>query len=55
MSELSIEQQFQLKHFEIKVRKMSEAQAKKVLIELHQSMLVKDAMYKQLIKHQWGL
>lgn len=53
--ELSIEQQFSIRSFETQVRQMSREQAQDVLIRLYEQMVAQDAMYKNLLKHEWGL
>ena len=51
----SIETEFNIAQFKLQVQRMSEAQAKDLLIKLYESSLVKEETYKKLIKHQWGL
>ncbi len=53
--ELSLEQQFNLRIFEDSVRQMSREQAQNFLIELHEHMILKDNMYKTLLKQDWGI
>ncbi len=53
--ELSLEQQFNLRSFETQVDKMSQDQAKDFLMKLYEEMLVRENMYKDVLKHQWGL
>lgn len=53
--ELSLEQQFSIRSFETQVQKMSHEQAQDFLIKLYEQMMVREAMYKELLKHQWGL
>lgn len=53
--ELSIEQQFTLRSFESQVKQMSREQAQEFLVQLYQQMLVRENMYKEFLKHQWGL
>lgn len=52
---LSIEQQFSIRAFEQQVSQMSEQQAKDFLIKLHEQMIVREATYQELLKHQWGM
>lgn len=54
-TQLSLEQEFNLRSFASQVEKMSREQAQEFLVMLHEQMLLKDAMYKQFLKHQWGL
>lgn len=51
--ELSLEQQFNLRHFASQVEKMSEAQSKDFLKGLYAQMLYREGCYKQLLKHNW--
>jgi hypothetical protein len=53
--ELSLEQQFSLRSFQTQVQKMSREQAQESLMKLYEEMLVRDNLYKDVLKHQWGL
>mgnify|MGYP002760797067 CR=1 FL=1 len=53
--ELSLEQQFHLWSFKTQVDKMSREQAQEFLVNLYEQMLVREATYKELLKHQWGI
>jgi Phycobilisome degradation protein nblA len=53
--QLSLEQQFSLRSFETQVANMSREQAQDFLIKLYEQMIVRENMYKEFIKHQWGL
>lgn len=55
MIELSMEQQFSIRAFEQQVSQMSEQQAKDFLIKLYEQMTVREATYRELLKHQWGM
>jgi hypothetical protein len=52
---LSLEQQFSIRSFETQVNQMSREQAQDFLIKLYEQMIVRENMYKQFLKHQWGL
>lgn len=52
---LSLEQKFNIRSFETQVRSMSHEQAQEFLVKLYEQMIVKDNMYKDFIRHQWGL
>ncbi|MDJ0735625.1 MAG: NblA/ycf18 family protein [Nostocaceae cyanobacterium] len=52
---LSLEQQFNIRSFASQVQHMSHEQAKDFLVKLYEQMVVQDATYKELLKHQWGL
>ncbi|AUC60098.1 NAD(P)H-quinone oxidoreductase subunit NdhO [Cyanobacterium sp. HL-69] len=54
-AQLSLEQQFNLRSFETQVAQMSREQARDFLIKLYEQMLVRENMYKDVLKHQWGL
>lgn len=53
--ELSLEQQFSIHSFKSQVLQMSHEQAQDFLIKLYEQMMVREATYKHLLKHQWGL
>jgi hypothetical protein len=53
--ELSLEQQFNIRSFATQVQQMSPEQAKDFLVKLYEQMVVREATYKELLKHQWGL
>lgn len=53
--ELSLEQQFTLHSFANEVEKMSREQAQDFLVQLYREMLVRENLYKDTLKHQWGL
>ncbi|MEA5616236.1 NblA/ycf18 family protein [Cronbergia sp. UHCC 0137] len=52
---LSLEQQFSIRSFSTQVQEMSHDQAKDFLVKLYEQMVVREATYKELLKHQWGL
>ena len=52
--ELSLEQQFSIRSFETQVQQMSHEQAQDFLVKLYQQMVMREATYMELIKHQWG-
>jgi hypothetical protein len=54
-AQLTLEQQFNLRSFESQVEKMSLEQAQQFLIKLYEQMLMREATYKQLIRHEWGI
>lgn len=53
--ELSLEQQFNLRSFQTEVEKMSHEQAQDFLIKLYEEMLKRENLYRDVLKHQWGL
>ncbi|MBE9119083.1 NblA/ycf18 family protein [Lusitaniella coriacea LEGE 07157] len=54
-TELSLEQQFNIRSFQTQVQSMSQEQAKDFLVKLYEQMLARENMYKAFIKHEWGL
>ena len=52
---MSLEQKFSLRSFETQVQQMSREQAQDFLVKLYEQMIVRENMYKEFIKHQWGL
>ncbi|MGB7440811.1 MAG: NblA/ycf18 family protein [Coleofasciculaceae cyanobacterium] len=53
--ELSLEQRFNIRSFETQVQKMSREQAQDFLVKLYEQMMVRESMYKEFLKHEWGL
>lgn len=53
--ELSLEQQFNIRSFETQVQHMSQEQAQDFLVKLYRQMIMREATYKELLKHQWGI
>lgn len=53
--ELSLEQKFSLRSFETQVERMSREQAQHFLIKLYEQMMLREMMYKDFLKHQWGI
>ncbi|MEB3293184.1 MAG: NblA/ycf18 family protein [Synechococcales bacterium] len=53
--ELSLEQQFSLRSFETSVAHMSHEQAQEFLVKLYEQMLMKDAMFRYLLKERWDI
>ncbi|MCW6035618.1 NblA/ycf18 family protein [Spirulina subsalsa FACHB-351] len=53
--EFSLEQQFSIRSFEDQVKKMSREQAQDFLVKLYEQMLARENMYKEFLKHEWGI
>lgn len=53
--ELSLEQQFSIRSFATQVQYMSHEQAQDFLVKLYEQMIVREATYQELLKHQWGI
>jgi hypothetical protein len=54
-SELSLEQKFNIRSFEVQVQNMSHQEAQEFLVKLYEQMLLRDNMYQEVLKHQWGI
>ena len=54
-TKMSLEQKFHLRSFETQVQQMSREQAQDFLVKLYEQMIIRENMYKEFIKHQWGL
>jgi len=54
-TQLTLEQRFSLRSFEAEVEKMSHAQAQEFLVKLYEQMMMRETMYKQFLKHEWGI
>lgn len=53
--ELSLEQQFSLRSFADEVQHMSREQAQEFLLMLYKQMMIREMIYQQFLKHEWGL
>ncbi|MFW6359695.1 MAG: NblA/ycf18 family protein [Chroococcales cyanobacterium] len=53
--ELTLEQKFSIRSFESQVEKMSRQQAQEFLVKLYEQMMVRENMYKEFLKYEWGL
>ena len=49
---LSVEQKFSHRIFSDRVQSLSQEQAQKLLVQMHQQMLIKDNLYKELFFNQ---
>lgn len=54
-TQLTLEQEFNLRSFADQVNHMSREQAQEFLVNLYRQMMMKETMYKQFLKHEWGL
>ncbi|MGL5796252.1 MAG: NblA/ycf18 family protein [Waterburya sp.] len=52
---LSLEQEFSLKKIATQTQSLSQQQAQELIVELQRQMMIKDNLYKQLIKQEWGI
>ncbi|MEL6929503.1 MAG: NblA/ycf18 family protein [Cyanobacteria bacterium J06600_6] len=55
MSKLTVEQEFNLRRFADQTKVLSQQQAQELVIELQRQMMIKDNLFKQLIKQEWRL
>lgn len=51
--DLTLEQQFSIRSFAAQVKRMTEDQAKELLVKLYEEITLRDIVYKQLLKHKW--
>jgi hypothetical protein len=54
-TELTLEQQFDLCSFSLQVQQLNHEQSQELLIKLYETILVREAMYKNILKHEWNL
>jgi hypothetical protein len=52
---LSLEQEFSLKMVASQVQALTHQEAQELIVELQRQLMVKDNLYKQLIKQDWGI
>lgn len=55
ISELTLEQEFNLRGFADQVKQMSREQAQEFLIEQYKLMMLQKIMFQQILKHEWKL
>ncbi len=53
--QLSLEQEFDLRRLSTQVRTLSEEQAQDLSLELYRQMMLKDNLYRELLKDYWGM
>lgn len=53
--ELTLEQEFSLRTFADQVQQMSREQAQEFLLVQYKYMMLRDAMYQEIIKQDWKL
>jgi len=53
--ELSLEQEFSLRSFRDKVALLNKEQAQDFLVKLYEQMLLRETIYRQLIRNQWDI
>lgn len=53
--ELSLEQEFDLRVFTEQVKGMSLEQMQESLVKLHEVMMVRENLYREMLKDAWGI
>ncbi len=54
-NQLTVEQQFAVRSFQLKVQDMSDEQVKELLGNIYEQMLIRETAYKQMLKKEWGV
>ena len=54
-NKLTLEQEFSLRKIATQAKALSHQQAQELIVELQRQMMMKDNLYKQLIKHEWEI
>lgn len=52
---LTVEQEFALEEFKRTVELMTADQRKDFLVKLYAQMLIRESMYKEFLKYEWGI
>ncbi|MEN9521598.1 MAG: Phycobilisome degradation protein nblA [Cyanobacteriota bacterium] len=52
---LTIEQKFHLRKIADQTKTLSQQEAQELIVELQRQMMMKDNLFKQLIKHEWQI
>jgi hypothetical protein len=55
MIELTTEQQFSIRAFQLQAQGMTKEQSLEMMITIYTQMLIQQTYYKDLLKHQWGI
>lgn len=53
--EPTTEQEFKLRAFELQVSKLTEAEAKHLLVELYSQMMIREACYLRMLRSHQGM
>ncbi len=53
--QLSLEQEFDFRRFADQVRTLSPEQAQDLSLELYRQMMIKDNLYREILKDCWGI
>jgi hypothetical protein len=54
-AKLTIEQKFHLRKVADQTKALSQQEAQELIVELQRQIMMKDNLFKKLIKHEWGL
>jgi len=54
-TELTMEQEFSLNRFTSQVQNITREQAQELLIEQQRLMMIRDTLFKQLLRTEWNL
>ncbi|MGJ3254023.1 MAG: NblA/ycf18 family protein [Elainellaceae cyanobacterium] len=54
-TKLSMEQEFNLRNFSDQVHRMSRQQAQDFLVNLRKQMMVRENLYRSMLKDSWGI
>jgi len=52
---LTVEQEFNLRKVADQTKVLSLQEAQDLIVEMQRQMMIKDNLFKQLIKHEWGI
>jgi hypothetical protein len=52
---LTLEQQFSVRMFQSQTQGLTQEQALELLLELYTQMILKESIYQNLLKKQWGI
>ena len=52
---LTLEQQFNLRKVADQTKALSQQQAHELIVELQRQIMIKDNLYKEITKHEWGI
>ncbi len=53
--QLSLEQEFDFRMFADQVRTLSPEQSQDLSLELYRQMMIKDNLYREILKDYWGI
>ena len=53
--ELPLEQQFELQVFEQQIQRLSQEDARTLLVQLKESMLYQNTAFREILKNTWGI